>query len=80
MTPDEVVVALAAKGIKLTRKTIYNYEMQGLISKPLLRTGKSCHYPTEVVEQAIEAHMLMSHQLEFYRTKYLPLKNKMEVL
>jgi len=56
MSPNEIIVSLAGQGIKLSRKTLYNYEKRGLISPAYFRNSRSAEYPKEVVQQAADVY------------------------
>lgn len=76
MSPDEVIAALAAEGLNITRRTLLAYERRGLIDAPVFETGKCKIYKSLVVRQVLEAYFAVNEPIRFYKEKYLPLKEK----
>ena len=47
LTPDEVIREAGKLGVKVSRKTLYNYEKKGLVPKPIFRNSRTTLYPKE---------------------------------
>ena len=72
MTPIEILAELELLGIKITRRTLLNYEKWGLLPEPVrgaLGRGKGnfTHYPEEAVWQAYAAWRMLNDKLNPYR-------------
>lgn len=59
MTPDKVIEVLKKIGINISRKTLYNYEKWGIVSKPVFRNSRSTEYLNRVVMEAFAAWKLL---------------------
>ncbi len=60
MKPDDVVAALKALGVDISRKTLYNWEQWGLVPPANFRNSRNADYPVNVVEQAYASASLLS--------------------
>lgn len=70
MTPDEILSALKQQGIRICRKTLYNYEKRGLISPAYFRNSRTAEYHTEVVQQIADVYRLYNDP-EYWRERAL---------
>ena len=59
MKPVEMVKALESIRLKVTRRTILNYEKWGLISEPVKRTGKETEYSEIALFEFIASFRLL---------------------
>lgn len=74
MTPDEVLAKLELLGIKMTRRTLLNYEKWGLLPEPVRGgfgrgKGNFTHYPEETVWQAYAAWRMLNDKLNPHRVQ-----------
>lgn len=59
MNPDDVIKKLHAEGVIIQRKTLYNWEINGLISKPIFRNSRTTTYDAKVIDECIKVHDLI---------------------
>jgi len=63
VSPDEVIIKLELLGVKMTRRTLLNYEKWGLIPKPERGGGgpggRFADYPDRTIEETYAAWSLM---------------------
>jgi len=55
LSPEEVIKDAKGRGYDISRKTLYNYEKELLISQPIFRDSKNTIYPKAVTEELIRA-------------------------
>ncbi len=56
LSPDEVLKNLEKLGVKISRKTLYNYEKMQLIPEPRYRDSRTTDYPDETVAEAFASY------------------------
>lgn len=76
MSPTEVIDQLDWLGIKITRRTLLNYEKWGLVPEPVrgsLGRGKGnfTHYPKGTVEKARDAYLTLNGNLTGEPSAYM---------
>lgn len=59
MSPDEVIETLRMLGVGISRKTLYNYEMQGLAPEAIFRNSRTTIYTREVVAETFASYSLL---------------------
>lgn len=84
MKPDEVIEKLKKLGVLMSRRTLYNYEQEGLISKPDFRNSKTTDYPDTIYGEAYASFDLKNNfrikQKEVAQIRELALKKGKENL
>lgn len=76
ISPPEVIDKLEYLGIKITRRTLLNYEKWGLVPEPVrgsLGRGKGnfTHYPEGTVEKARDAYLTLNGNLTGEPSAYM---------
>lgn len=59
MTPDEILRKLEKNGIRISRKTLYNWEKAALIPEPEFRNSRTADYPIETYSQVFAAYTFL---------------------
>ena len=82
MTPDEVLERLSKAGINITRRTLLNYEIKGVIPSPIRGgrgrgIGRFTDYPLETVQMAIDAHYILNNPVEYWKNRALTAESKL---
>ncbi len=70
LTPDQVVETVKRKGFSISRRTLYNYEKEGLVPKPIFRNSRTTLYPEDTPDFLIKAWQAV-HSDRYKRAKEL---------
>lgn len=62
MNPNEVVEKLGEMGVKISRKTLYNWEQWGLIPQAIFRNSRATDYPQDTPFEAFASWFLMNKE------------------
>lgn len=75
LTPNEVLERLKMLGISISRKTLYNYEKQGLVSEPAFRNSRNTDYPEHVFAEAYTSHIAL-HTIKLKPSEVAEIRKK----
>jgi len=59
LSPDEIIRILKSAGVSISRKTLYNWEVWGLIPCPVFRNSRVTDYPERAWEEAYATYCLL---------------------
>ena len=60
INPNDVIAQLEKIGVKISRKTLYNWEQWGLIPYAKFRNSRTTEYPDGTVQEAYAASFMMN--------------------
>lgn len=64
MTPNEILDTLKLLDIKISRKTLYNWEKSGVISAAIFRNSRTAEYPPETFAETYAAYIFTQVGIE----------------